>query len=40
MKQILLDRSKSVIGSKNITKILLIPYLFVNFNLSKTSLDL
>jgi hypothetical protein len=40
MKQILLDRSYSVLGSKNIAKILLVPDLLVNFNPSQSSLNL
>jgi hypothetical protein len=38
MKQILLDTSKSVLGSKNIAKILLVPQLLANFNPSQASL--
>jgi hypothetical protein len=40
MKQILLNRSESVLGSKNITKILLVPDFVVNFNPSRASLNL
>jgi hypothetical protein len=40
MKQILLDRSKSILGFKNIIKILLVPGLSVNFNLSRAILNL
>jgi hypothetical protein len=40
MKQILLDRPQSVLGSKNIVKILLVPDLPINFNPSRASLNL
>jgi hypothetical protein len=40
MKQIFLERFKSVIYYKNITKIIFIPYFPVNFNPFKASLNL
>jgi hypothetical protein len=40
MKQFLLDRSESVLRSKNIIKVFLVTGLSVNFNLSRASLNL